>query len=80
MGNIKQKDLPKVSVIIPMRNEKNYIRFESCFFWAVNPVLGSYLGLSIFTSAKIGFKKGWKYSFILPIAFGAIHFSYCIDS
>jgi len=48
------------------------------FGWLLLAILGSYFGLSVFTSAKISFQKGWRYFLILPITFGVIHFSYGI--
>lgn len=39
-------------------------------------IAGSYSALTAFFSAQISFRKGWKYFFVIPLAFGTIHFSY----
>lgn len=39
-------------------------------------LLGSYLLLNLFFSLKISIKKGFKYLFVLPVAFAIRHFGY----
>lgn len=51
---------------------------NSIFGWLLLAVSSGYLGLSITTSFKISFQKGWRYFLVLPITFGVIHFSYGI--
>ncbi len=39
-------------------------------------IAGFYSALMAFFSARISIRKGWKYFFVLPLAFSTIHFSY----
>ena len=52
--------------------------FLADFFIILLLILGSYLGISLIVSISISLKKGWRYLFLLPVAFGVIHFSYGI--
>ncbi len=43
-------------------------------------IVASYTFSSLFFSARLSFKKGYKYIFILPIIFSTLHFSYGLGS
>jgi succinoglycan biosynthesis protein ExoA len=44
--------------------------------WLVAAVCGSYFISTALVSAKIGFREGWKYFPLLPVAFAAMHLGY----
>ncbi len=52
--------------------------FFKVFFWVFFCLLGFYIITNFGFSLKISFKEGFKFFFILPFCFAAMHFSYGI--
>lgn len=70
------RHLVPIALVLSLITGTTFALFSIVGLYFLILVAGSYLLLTAFFSAQISTKKGWKYLFVLPLAFGAIHFSY----
>ncbi len=52
--------------------------FSNLFLWLFWGIAGSYIGGSLVSSMLISNKRGWRYFYVLPVSFSALHFGYGI--